>query len=311
MSGPQQLKPVPLSTGEPAIFGPALAAPSRSAGSTCGAHGSKTCLLSKQARPVDLSTVRRPNGDPLAAGDEIFQKITVSDNGSFLGKCGRRFSLKARRRRLSYGSPGSGSSVELYKRLGSVRQDPRSTTTPDGFVRCFVRLSFNMPTPNCRFCRETRPFRRRPLGSWQPSTAALFRLNNWFREWRHFLWDAGSSGGNSTSPAAAPTRLAEADWNGLKCPSSVNRSPASIDGIVYDAVVGESIGGGQTGSSLILPTVKLNLSRHSRFFDDYRLRRYFCRTSTNGAQTTALASFTYRRRNAHVMRALRRRIPFF
>lgn len=130
--GPQQLKPVPLSTGEPQYLD-ALAAPSAVGGVYMRRPWVENLFARQTSEAVDLSTVRRANGDPLAAGDEIFQKITVSDNGSFLGNSVVVFPQGEAPPVAQLWEPGSGSSVELYKRLGSVCQDPRySTTTPDG-----------------------------------------------------------------------------------------------------------------------------------------------------------------------------------
>lgn len=130
--GPQQLKPVPLSTGEPQYLDP-LAAPSAVGGVYMRRPWAGNLFTPLISEHFDLSTVRRANGDPLADGDEIFQKITVSDNGSLLGNAVVVFPQGASPPGAPLWEPGSGSSVELYKLLGSVCQDPRySTTTPDG-----------------------------------------------------------------------------------------------------------------------------------------------------------------------------------
>lgn len=130
--GPQQLKPVPLSTGEPQYLD-ALAAPSAVGGVYMRTPWVENLFAQQKSEGVNLSSVRRANGDPLAAGDEIFQKITVSDNGSFLENRVVVFPQGQAPPPAQLWEPGSGSSVELYKRLGSVRQDPRySSTKPDG-----------------------------------------------------------------------------------------------------------------------------------------------------------------------------------
>ena len=131
-AGPQQLRPVPACTGEPAYLDP-LAAPSSVAGCYIREPWVADAFRTQATRSLNLQKITRENGSPLAAGDKIFQKITVSETGEYISSVLKVFTSSESVPTAQMWEPGSGSSVILYRRIGSVVQDPRfATVGPDG-----------------------------------------------------------------------------------------------------------------------------------------------------------------------------------
>ena len=129
-SGPQQLSPLPNATGEPAYL-PPLAAPATGSGIYLRTPWVEDSFRTQFSTSLDLVKLTRANGSPLEAGDEIFQEITVDDNGSFLSSVLRVFPKSESPDPSPLWQPGSGESSVLFRRIGSVLQDPRfATVTP-------------------------------------------------------------------------------------------------------------------------------------------------------------------------------------
>lgn len=126
-AGPQQLKPVPLATGAPAYLDP-LAAPSSVAGVYVRKPWIEDYFATQRSDSLALSSVTRSDGSPLQAGDEIFQRVTVSDSGAYQSAALEVFPSSSAPEPSDLWEPGSGSSVNLYRRIGSVIQDPRFAT---------------------------------------------------------------------------------------------------------------------------------------------------------------------------------------
>lgn len=126
-AGPQQLKPVPLSTAAPTYLDP-LAAPSSVAGVYVRKPWIEDVFATQRSDSLELSKLTRSNGSPLQAGDEIFQRITVSDSGAYQSADLEIFPANSAPPPSDLWEPGSGSSVMLYRRIGSVIQDPRFAT---------------------------------------------------------------------------------------------------------------------------------------------------------------------------------------
>lgn len=289
--GPQQIKPVPLSTGAPQYLDP-LAAPSAVGGVYMRRPWVENLFSQQTSEPGDLSNVRRANGDPLAAGDEIFQKITVSDNGAFLENAVVVFPQGEAPPVAQLWEPGSGSSVELYKRLGSVRQDPRySSITPDGssVFRPFVVQHSDAELP-------ILPRNAAVLASSVGLVAALDGCTIPVKQLVPgngvTLCDAGSSveihvtGGGGSDP------LAEADWSMVSNVLLQSTVTGNIDGIVYDS---SSVNPSAVGKP-VLPYIangQINLFPGILGFSTATASAVLLPdVYTNGVQTTALASFT-------------------
>lgn len=131
-AGPQQLSPLPNATGEPAYL-PPLAAPAAGSGIYLRQPWVEDSFRTQFSPALDLVKLTRANGSPLEAGDEIFQVITVDDNGSFLSSVLRVFPESESPDPSPLWQPGSGESSVLFRRIGSVIQDPRfATETPSG-----------------------------------------------------------------------------------------------------------------------------------------------------------------------------------
>ena len=289
--GPQQLKPVPLSTGEPQYLD-ALAAPSAVGGVYMRRPWVENLFAQQTSEAVDLSNVRRANGDPLESGDEIFQKITVSDNGSFLGNAVVVFPQGAAPPVAQLWEPGSGSSVELYKRLGSVRQDPRfATTSPDGssVFRPFVVQHSDAELP---ILPRNAAVSASSVGLVAALDGCTIPIKQLTPGNGVTLWDAGSSveihvtGGGGSDP------LAEADWNLVSNVLLQSTVTGNIDGIVYDS---SSV----NPSAVVKPVLPYIANGQINLFPG--ILGFSTATAsavllpdvyTNGAQATALASFT-------------------
>lgn len=131
-AGPQQLSPLPNATGEPAYL-PPLAAPSTGSGIYLRAPWVEDSFRTQFSTALDLVKLTRSNGSPLENGDEIFQAITVDDKGAFLSSALRVFPESEAPDPSPLWQPGSGESSVLFRRIGSVMQDPRfATETPFG-----------------------------------------------------------------------------------------------------------------------------------------------------------------------------------
>lgn len=288
--GPQQLKPVPLSTGEPQYLD-ALAAPSAVGGVYMRRPWVENLFDLQTSEAVDLSSVRRPNGDALAAGDEIFQKITVSDNGSFLENAVVVFPQGSAPPVAQLWEPGSGSSVELYKRLGSVRQDPRfSTTTPDG-SSVFRPLVVQHADAELPILPRNAAVMASSVGLVAALDGCTLPIKQLVPGNGVTLWDAGSSVEiHATGGGSDP--LAEADWNMVSNVLLQSTVTGNIDGIVYDA---SSV----NPSAAVKPVLPYIANGQINLFPG--ILGFSTTTDsavllpdvyTNGAQTTALASFT-------------------
>lgn len=288
--GPQQLKPVPLSTGSPQYLD-ALAAPSAVGGVYMRAPWVENLFSQQTSEPVDLSTVRRANGDPLAAGDEIFQKITVSDNGSLLGNAVVVFPQGSAPPVAQLWEPGSGSSVELYKRLGSVRQDPRySTTTPDGssVFRPFVVQHADAELP---ILPRNAAVLASSVGLVAPLDGCTIPVKQLVPGNGVALYDAGSSveinvtGGGTSYPLAQSTN----SFSGSVL--NISTVVGVVDGIGYDP---------QTVDSSVLQMVELPTITNGRINLPRQLFGFVVGGSsvtmpnlyTGGAQRSILATLT-------------------
>lgn len=131
-AGPQQLSPLPNATGEPAYL-PPLAAPASDAGVYLRTPWVEDAFRTQFSTEFDLTKITRSNGSPLEKGDEIFQAITVDDKGAFLSSALRVFPETEAPDPTPLWEPGSGESSVLFRRIGSVIQDPRfATATPNG-----------------------------------------------------------------------------------------------------------------------------------------------------------------------------------
>lgn len=288
--GPQQLKPVPLSTGEPQYLDP-LAAPSAVGGVYMRRPWVENLFSLQTSETVDLSTVRRANGDPLAAGDEIFQKITVSDNGAFLENAVVVFPQGSVPPVAQLWEPGSGSSVELYKRLGSVRQDPRfSTTTPDG-SSVFRPLVVQHADAELPILPRNAAVSASSVGLVAALDGCTLPIKQLVPGNGVTLWDAGSSVEiHATGGGSDP--LAEADWNMVSNVLLQSTVIGNINGIVYDT--------SSVNASAVVKTVlpyiangKINLFPGILGFSTTTASAVLLPdVYTNGAQTTSLASFT-------------------
>lgn len=130
--GPQQLKHVPTATGVPEFL-PPRDAPSAVSGCYLREPWVEDALRTQATRSFSLEKITRSNGADLRDGDEIFQKITVSDTGAYISSVIQVFTSSEAPEPTDLWEPGSGTTSILYRRLGSVIPDPRlAQVGPDG-----------------------------------------------------------------------------------------------------------------------------------------------------------------------------------
>lgn len=131
-AGPQQLKHVPTATGVPEFL-PPRDAPSAVSGCYMREPWVEDALRTQATRSFSLEKITRSNGADLRDGDEIFQKITVSDTGDYISSVIQVFTSSEAPEPTELWEPGSGTTSILYRRLGSVIPDPRlARVGPDG-----------------------------------------------------------------------------------------------------------------------------------------------------------------------------------
>ena len=289
--GPQQLQPVPTSTGSPAYL-TALAAPSAVDGVYIRQPWVEDVFATQSTAALDLEKITRTDGSPLQNGDEIFQRVTVSDSGGYQASDIEVFPSSSSPAPSDLWEPGSGSSVTLYRRLGSVIQDPRfATVDANGEPLPFRPLVVNhsdMAIPKLArnaYCSSSA------VGLVGPLTGSTIPVKQLVPGSGVTLWDAGSSveiivnGGGGADPRA------EAEWNMVSNVLLQSTVVGNIDGIVYDSSVNPS-----AVVRPVLPYIangKINLFPGILGFSTATASAVLLPdVYTNGAQTTALASFT-------------------
>lgn len=138
--GPSPLRKTPDSTGEPVYLSPA------DVGGSGGVYlrapwVEDSLRLSTSAVLADPAAITRADGSALAAGDEIFQKITVDSWGNPLSTALEVVNSGSALPSPSAWNPATGTSGVLYRRLGSVIADPRmATSSVTGFDMPFRPL---------------------------------------------------------------------------------------------------------------------------------------------------------------------------
>lgn len=293
-AGPQQLKPVPLSTATPTYLDP-LAAPSSVAGVYVRKPWIEDVFATQRSDSLELSKLTRANGSPLQAGDEIFQRVTVSDSGAYQSAELEVFPASSAPEPTDLWEPGSGSSVNLYRRIGSVIQDPRFATEDAlGEPLPFHPLVISHNDTAIPILPRNAETLGSSVGLVAPLFGSTIPIKKLVAGSNVEIWDAGSSvvisatgGGGGGSDT-----LAEADWVEVSNVLRQNTTPGIIDGIVYNTDAYDTsvelpyimlprisrgqinlypgiIGLGANGSSVLLPNIY-----------------------TSGAQASALASFT-------------------
>jgi hypothetical protein len=290
--GPQQLQPVPTSTGSPAYLSP-LAAPSSVAGVYLRQPWVEDVFSTQRTDALDLEKITRTDGSPLQNGDEIFQRVTVSDSGDYQDTDIEVFPSSSAPAPSDLWEPGSGSSVTLYRRLGSVIQDPRFATVdangePLPF-RPLVVTHSDMVIPKLArnaYCSSSA------VGLVGALTGSTIPVKQLVPGSGVTLWDAGSSVEINITGGSGSDPLAEAEWNMVSSVLLQSTVVGNIDGIVYDS---SSV----NPSAVVKPVLpyiangKINLFPGILGFSTATASAVILPdVYTNGAQATALASFT-------------------
>ena len=296
-AGPQQLKHVPTSTGVPEFL-PPRDAPSAVAGCYMREPWVEDALRTQASRSFSLEKITRSNGAELRDGDEIFQKITVSDTGAYISSVIQVFTASEAPEPTDLWEPGSGTTSVLYRRLGSVIPDPRLARVGpageplpfrpmilahhDGEIPILPR---NASTPYAASSVAL-------LGSLTGSTLPVKKLTAGANV---TLKDTGSSveisaagGGGGTS---YPLAQSQASASGSVL--NITTTPGIIDGILWQA---ESV-----ADSSVLPLFPQPAITDGRIYLPVGLQGFirdngssvlFRDTYTSGAQRTTLATLT-------------------
>lgn len=288
-AGPQQLKPVPLSTAAPTYLDP-LAAPSSVAGVYVRKPWIEDVFATQRSDSLALAEVTRTDGSPLQAGDEIFQRITVSDSGAYQSAGLEVFPATSAPPPSDLWEPGSGSSVMLYRRIGSVIPDPRYATTDAwGEPLPFHPLVVSHHDTAIPILPRNAAVLGSSVGLVAPLSGSTIPIKKLVAGSGVLLADAGSSVEISANGAGGA--LAESSNSLSGSVLNISTVPGVIDGIQFDpSAIDSSI------LPLInLPTItngRINLPPHLFGFVVDGSSVTMPNLYTSGAQRTVLATLT-------------------
>lgn len=223
-AGPQQPADLPPATGLPTY----LTARDVAGGKPAGVYGFKPWVedsfRTQFAEPPQLE----PLSNKLAPGYEIFQKIEVDDFGRYQNSEYAYFPPEEAPAPSPLWEPGSASSVELYRRIGTVIADPRFEPTrplvvhhSDGSIPLLPRNAA-APTGSA-VCL---------VGALEGSTIPIKRL---VAGSSVMLLESGSSVEiHATGGGSGVCVPAESQPVGSGSVLNIQSTPGHVDGICYD-----------------------------------------------------------------------------
>lgn len=295
-AGPQQLKHVPTATGVPEFL-PPRDAPSAVAGCYMREPWVEDALRTQATRSFSLEKITRSNGAELRDGDEIFQKITVSDTGAYISSVIQVFTSSEAPEPTDLWEPGSGTTSILYRRLGSVIPDPRlAQVGPDGEPLPFRPMILahhdgeipilprNASTP---YATSSVALLGSLTGSTLPVKKLLAGANVTFKDSGSSVEISAAGGGGGTST------LAQSEATASGSVLNIVTTPGIIDGILWQR---ESIADSSVLALFPQPSITdgriyipVGLQGFVRENGSSVLLRD---TYTSGAQRTTLATLT-------------------